>query len=337
MAAETPAIVTNKNSRDQDWLRVMSRMLRKWGTIIAMVLVGVGFTLATPYFLTISNITNVIFGMVTSALVALGLTYVVIAGSFDLSIGLVVTTSSIVTAMAMPELGAIGACIIAILVASAIGLFNGWLVTYGRLSGIVVTLGTMFILGGLNQYLTGGYQISIPSANTGFLNMGQGDIVGIPIADLILLGVFVIGHVVATKTRIGHYVSAVGDNPMAAYYSGIKVYRWVIVAFVLSAVMSGIGGIMQTAVSSSAQPVGGEGYLLDAFAAVFLGATVLGRGRPHLFGTLVAALFLNFVTAGMNMVGAPFSLHELIEGGVLIAAVGANALLNREELHMKFI
>ena len=319
------------------WRILLATALRRWGTIGAMVVVCAGFSIATPYFLTISNATNVVFTMVTSALVALGLTYVVIAGSFDLSIGLIVTTTSIVTAMAMPTVGPVWACVIALAVGSLIGSLNGLLVTYGRLSGIVVTLGMMFILGGLNNYLTGGYQIAIANSETSFLFVGQGNLLGIPVADIVLILVFIIAHIVATRTKIGHYISAVGDNSMAAYYSGIKVYRWVIVAFILSGLMCAIGGILETSISTSAQPVGGEGYLLDAFAAVFLGATVLGRGRPHLLGTLIGALFLNFVTAGMNMVGAPFALHQLIEGGVLILAVGANAMLNREELHMRFI
>ncbi len=337
MTAEKSTRVVTDSAQTTGWRVPITGALRKWSTIAAMLAVCAGFSLATPYFLTISNVTNVVFTMVTSALVSLGLTYVVIAGSFDLSIGLILTTCSIVTAMAMPAIGPVWASLLAVVVGSVIGAFNGLLVTYGRLSGIVVTLGMMFILGGLNNYLTGGYQIAIANDQTGFLFLGQGNLVGIPVADLILILVFVVAHILVTKTKIGHYISAVGDNPMAAYYSGIKVYRWVIVSFILSGLLCAVGGIIETSISTSAQPVGGEGYLLDAFAAVFLGATVMGRGKPHLLGTLIGALFLNFVTAGMNMIGAPFALHQLIEGGVLILAVGANAMLNREELHMRFI
>lgn len=319
------------------WHGLMVAGVRKWSTIVAMLVVCAGFSAATPYFLTASNVTNVVFTMVTSALVSLGLTYVVIAGSFDLSIGLIVTTTSIVTAMTMPAIGPVAASVLALLVGCLVGVINGTLVTYGRLSGIVVTLGMMFVLGGINNYLTHGYQIAISGDETAFLFLGQGTLLGIPIPDLLLIAAFIVAHVFVTKTKIGHYVSAVGGNPMAAYYSGIKVYRWVIASFVLSGLFCAIGGVVETSISTSAQPVGGEGYLLEAFAAVFLGATVFGRGKPHLLGTLIGALFLNFVTAGMNMVGAPFALHQLIEGGVLILAVGANAMLNREELHMRFL
>jgi ribose transport system permease protein len=124
---------------------------------------------------------------------------------------------------------------------------------------------------------------------------------------------------------------------MAAYYSGILVYRWVVVAFILSALFAGIGGVILTSISSSAQPVGGEGYLLEAFAAVFLGATILGKGKPHLLGTLLGVFFLYMVSSGMNMVGISFATRQLFNGLVLILAVGANALLNREEIHLKFI
>ena len=154
---------------------------------------------------------------------------------------------------------------------------------------------------------------------------------------VILLVVFAIAQIAATRTRIGHYIAAVGDNPMAAFYSGINVYRWVILSFILSALMAGIGGVIVTSISSSAQPVGGEGYLLEAFAAVFLGATVLGKGKPHLLGTLVGVFFLYMVDFGMNMVGFPFAARHIFQGLVLIVAVGANAALNREEVHLKFI
>lgn len=92
-----------------------------------------------------------------------------------------------------------------------------------------------------------------------------------------------------------------------------------------------------TSISTSAQPVGGEGYLLEAFAAVFLGATVLGKGKPHVFGTLLGVFFIYMVNSGMNMVGFPFAARQLFSGLILILAVGANAMLNREEIHLKFI
>lgn len=313
------------------------RFLRRWGTIIVLVMAAVGFSIASPYFATVSNLNNILFSMIVSALVSLGLTWVVISGSFDLSIGLTVTTSSILVAFLIPILGPWAAITVALVAACLIGAVNGILVTYGRLSGIVVTLGVMFVLSGINIFITGGYQVPVGYDETAFLYLGQGKlgIIGVPV--LILLAVFLVALIAATRTRIGHYIAAVGDNPMAAFYSGINVYRWVILAFILSALMSGIAGVIVTSISSSAQPVGGEGYLLEAFAAVFLGATVLGKGKPHLLGTLVGVFFLYMVDSGMNMVGFPFAARHIFQGLVLIIAVGANALLNREEVHLKFI
>jgi ribose transport system permease protein len=226
---------------------------------------------------------------------------------------------------------------LSLMVACVIGLLNGVLVTYGRLSGIVVTLGVMFVLDGINVFITGGYQIAVAYSQSAFLFLGQGKVgfIGVPV--LAMMAIFAIAQLVATRTRIGYYIAAVGDNPMAAFYSGIDVYRWVIVSFVLSALMAGIGGVILTSISSSAQPVGGQGYLLEAFAAVFLGATVLGKGKPHILGTLVGVFFLYMVNSGMNMVGFPFAARQLFAGLVLIVAVGANAALNREEIHLKFI
>jgi ribose transport system permease protein len=300
--------------------------LRRWGTIIVIVLVGLLFCKLSPYFPTVSNFNNILFSMIVSALVSMGLTFVVAAGSFDLSVGVVVTTVSIGVAIVG---GLLTGCII--------GLINGLLVTYARLSGIVSTLGMMFVLGGINQYLTDGYQVPVDYGEAAFRYIGQGRVGPIAFPVILLAAVFVIGHIIATRSKIGHYIGAVGDNAMAAYYSGILVYRWVVVAFILSALFAGIGGVILTSISSSAQPVGGEGYLLEAFAAVFLGATILGKGKPHLLGTLLGVFFLYMVSSGMNMVGISFATRQLFNGLVLILAVGANALLNREEIHLKFI
>lgn len=316
---------------------LLIRVLRRWGTIIVIVLTAIGFAFASEWFLTFSNFNNILFSMLVSALVSMGLTWVVMAGSFDLSVGLVVTTASIVTAFLIPEVGPWLAIAGALLVSCFIGLVNGLLVTYGRLSGIVVTLGIMFVLGGINIFLTGGYQVAVAYDETAFLYLGQGKISGIGFPVLILAVVFVWAHILATKTRTGHYITAVGDNPVAAFYSGVTVYRWVIVSFMLASLFAGIGGVILTSISSSAQPVGGQGYLLEAFAAVFLGATVLGKGKPHILGTLLGVFFIYMVNSGMNMVGFPSAARQLFAGLVLIVAVGANALLNREEIHLKFI
>jgi ribose transport system permease protein len=339
MAAEPSAVVAGAASVKAGAAStgIAMRLLRRWGTIIVIVVVGLLFAKLSPYFATVSNFNNILFSMIVSALVSMGLTFVVAAGSFDLSVGVVVTTASIVTALLIPDIGVTGAIIGGILSACVIGLVNGLLVTYARLSGIVSTLGMMFVLDGINQFLTNGYQVPVDYSETAFMYIGQGRVGPIAFPVIILAVVFVIGHIVSTRSKIGHYIGAVGDNPMAAYYSGIVVYRWVIVAFVLSSLFAGIGGVILTSISSSAQPVGGEGYLLEAFAAVFLGATILGKGKPHLLGTLLGVFFLYMVSSGMNMVGFSFAARQLFNGLVLILAVGANALLNREEIHLKFI
>ena len=320
-------------SEEAPWIKV----LRQWGTIAVILLTAIGFSLASPYFLTVSNLNNILFSMIVSCLVSVGLTFVVVGGSFDLSVGLTVTTCSIVAAFMIPIAGPWGAIVCALVVACAIGLVNGLLVTYGRLSGIVVTLGTMFVLGGINIAMTGGYQVAVDYKELAFRYIGQGKVGMIAFPVLLLLAIAAIMQLFSTRTKMGHYIAAVGDNPMAAFYSGIKVYNWVILTFVLAALMSGIGGIILTSISSSAQPVGGDGYLLEAFAAVFLGATIMGKGKPHVLGTVLGVFFIYMVNSGMNMVGFPFAARQLFSGFILILAVGANAALNREEIHLKFI
>jgi ribose transport system permease protein len=316
---------------------LLLRLLRQWGTIVVILLTAVGFSLSSEYFFSFSTLNNILFSMIVSCLVSIGLTFVVIAGSFDLSVGLAVTTTSIVCAYMIPLVGPWLAIVVTLLAACLIGLVNGLLVTYGRLSGIVVTLGTMFVLGGINMLITGGYQIAVDYAETAFQYIGQGRVGGLGFPVIILIVVFLLMHLLSTRTKAGHYMTAVGDNPMAAFYSGIKVYHWVILAFILAALMSGVGGVILTSISSSAQPVGGEGYLLESFAAVYLGATIMGKGKPHVLGTVVGVFFIYMVSSGMSMLGFPFAARQLFSGLILILAVGANALLNREEIHLKFI
>ncbi|WP_428030020.1 ABC transporter permease [Ancylobacter sp.] len=321
----------------RDTSHPLVRFLRVWGTILVILLVVVAFSFASPYFLTVSNINNILFSMFTCALLSMGLTFVVAAGSFDLSIGTIVTTSSIVCALCIPVLGAPAAIIVALLVSMLIGLANGVLVTWFRISGIVGTIGVMFLLEGGNQYLTGGYQVAVGYDEHFFRWLGQGRYGFIAMKSVFLFVFFIIAFIIANRLRIGHYINAVGDNPLAAYYSGIPVYRWVISSFVLSALFCGIAGIFLASTSSSAQPTGGAGYLLEAFAAVFLGATILGKGKPHVLGTLLGVFFLYMVSNGMTQFGVDSSARNIFNGFVLLAAVGTNALLNREELHLRFI
>ena len=177
---------------------------------------------------------------------------------------------------------------------------NGLLVTYGRLSGIVVTLGVMFVLDGINVFITGGYQVPVATTRRHFSIIGQGKLgfIGVPVV-IICSWSSRLPSVVATETqgRPLHCCSRrqpdggilLGHRRLSLGHCGIRAVR---------AHVAGSGGVILTSISSSAQPVGGEGYLLEAFAAVFLGATVLGKGKPHLLGTLIGVFFLYMVELG---------------------------------------
>ena len=201
---------------------VLVKILRIWGTIIVIAVTAVAFSFASPYFLTFSNFNNILFSMIVPCLVSIGLTYVVVVGSFDLSVGLIVTFTSIICASLIPEFGMWLAMLGALFAAFIIGLVNGLLVTFGRLSGIVVTLAMMFVLGGLNIYMTGGYQIAVSPTEKLFRYIGQGRIqltddrsMAIAVPVIILAIIFFIHLIVSSKTRVGYYIRAVGDNAMA--------------------------------------------------------------------------------------------------------------------------
>lgn len=324
MAAETKSAILNK-------------FFRKWGTFGFFVLLTVFFSVANRYYFSVNNFSNIIYEAIVPTVISIGLTIVVIVGSFDLAVGAIVSFGGMITALMIPSVGIIPACLISLGLTSLFGLANGLLVGLIGISGIIVTLAMQFISTGIEIAVTGGFEIAIPISYKEFLAFGSGSFgpIKIMIFALIILGV--IGHVFMTKSAAGIRISATGDNPLAAIYSGLKIKFFVVLAFILSAAFSAIAGIMVVAMNASHQPVVGKGYLLDAFAIVFLGSTILKEGKPHILGTCIAGIVLSSLITGMMMMGIRYEWQMFTKGAVLIGAVAVSALLRREEIHTQFI
>lgn len=316
---------------------LLNTALRKWGTLAFFLAVIVFFSIANPYYWSVNNFSSIVYEACVATILSIGLTIVVIVGSFDLSIGALTSFGGMVTALMMPKVGVIFACLIAIGVTCLFGLANGVLVGIIGISGIIVTLAMQFICTGIEVAITGGYEIAIPLKFSGFLFLGSGDIWGIKLMVFVLLALAFIGSLFMTKTVFGVKISATGDNALAAVYSGMKIKGLVILAFILSAAFSAMAGIMNVGMNASHQPVVAKGYLLDAFAIVFLGSTILKEGKPHVLGTVIAGIMLSSLITGMMMTGVRYEWQMFTKGAVLIGAVAVSALLRREEIHTRFI
>lgn len=316
---------------------ILNVALKKWGTFAFFIALNVFFSLANPYYFQMSNFSSIIYEASVATVISIGLTIVVIVGSFDLSVGALTSFGGMFAALLMPKVGSILACLISLVAACLFGLVNGVLVGIIGISGIIVTLAMQFICTGIEIGISGGYEIAIPIQFDNFLAFGSGSVGGIKIMVFVLAALGVIGSLFMTKTVYGVRISATGDNALAAIYTGMKIKRIVILAFILSAAFSAMAGIMVVGMNASHQPVVGKGYLLDAFAIVFLGSTILKEGKPNIVGTVIAGIMLSSLITGMMMMGIRYEWQMFTKGAVLIGSVAVSAVLRREEIHTQFI
>lgn len=328
----TSTVITSPRRRvDVSWF------VRRFGTLVVLILIIAYFALRSPLFLTGTNISLLVNNMTEQALVAMGLTFVVVVGSFDLSVGAITAATGIFVAALMKQVPYLPACVLALLIAAIIGAMNGVLVTYGRLSGIVATLAMSFVVIGVELSISNGYEVSVPAGNDAFASLGNGTLGPVPMPVVALVLVFLFCYFMLNRHRWGRYIQATGDNSLASYFSGLPIYRYVILAFMLSALISGCAGLVVVARATSAQPTQGSEYLIGSFAAIYLGSTILSEGRPHMLGTLLGTFFLAIIASGMTFVGFSYQQNQLFEGIVLMVAVLISAYFRRGEVHTRFI
>lgn len=309
--------------------RVLSFFAR-YGTLLVLALMIVVFSVLSPSaFLTERNLVNVLNQSALLAIVAGGLTLVLLAGQFDLSFGNVLGLSGILAVGFMERSGlpAGVAVILALLAAATVGLANGMLVAGLQVNAIVATLATSTFILGINFWYSNGTPISLSAG--GFTVIARGNIVGVPLPIIIEVIFLAILWIVVNRTAFGHHMQAVGANPIAARLAGINVSRVTVVAFVVGSLAAGIAGIVLTARIGSAQVTAGDGYLLAAFAACYLGASVLRDGEFHILGTFVGVLIVTVATNGFAILGAPSFVQYLVQGVILAGAVALSTMSRR--------
>ena len=292
-------------------------------TVIALIILMAVITIINSNFLTANNLLNLLLQVTSNALIAFGMTFVILTGGIDLSVGSILALSSALTAgllgSGMPVTLAI---LISLIMGCILGMMNGLLISYGKLAPFIVTLATMTIFRGATLVYTNGNPITKGLSDTFlFQFLGQGYIVGIPFPVIIMFIVFIILYVLLHKTAFGKSVYAIGGNEKAAYISGVKLNKVKIIIYSISGMMASISGLIITSRLSSAQPTAGASYEMDAIAAVVLGGTSLSGGKGRILGTLIGALIIGVLNNGLNIIGVSAFWQQVVKGVVILIAV----------------
>ncbi|BAB07450.1 ribose ABC transporter permease [Halalkalibacterium halodurans] len=297
-------------------------LLTTIGPFIGLFFIVLIISFLNPDFLSLSNIMNVLRQVSINALIAFGMTFVILTGGIDLSVGAILALSSAVTAWLMVNsVDPILAVLIGLLAGTLFGAINGLVISKGKVAPFIATLATMTIYRGLTLVFTDGRPISGFESSTMFEMLGRGYFFGIPVPAVTMIISFIILYLILKKTTFGRRVYAVGGNQEAAILSGIKVDRIKIYVYSLTGFLSALAGMILTSRLYSAQPTAGSMYELDAIAAVVLGGTSLTGGRGWIVGTLIGALIIGVLNNGLNLLGVSSFFQQVVKGSVILLAV----------------
>jgi len=300
--------------------------IRQYGLLIVFGIICLIISLITPQFLTVSNWTIIVTQVSINALLAFGVTFVIITGGIDLSLGSIVAVSGVTSAMlahpdSYPVLIPISMGLLAGLL---MGAFNGFIITKSKIAPFIVTLGTMTIGRGLALILSVGRPVS--NLSDSFNYLGSGTVLGIPVLILIFILVFALCSVILSKTILGRYIYAVGGNEQAARASGINIERVKLSVYSISGLLAGLAGILLASRITTGQPNAGAGFELDAIAAVVIGGTSTSGGKGSMAGTLIGVLLIGVINNGLDLLNVTSYYQQVVMGIIIIGAVVLDSL-----------
>ncbi|WP_054179065.1 ABC transporter permease [Trabulsiella odontotermitis] len=299
----------------------LKKIVRQYGGILSgMIVLIILFSFMNDSFFTTNNITNIILQVSIIAITAYGMTYVLLLGDIDLSVGstiaLIGTFAALGASWGIPFILLVPLSIIAALI---LGMINGGLTAVAGIPSFIVTVATMGIFRGIAYIMTDGMPVMI--RNDAFLALGNGEFLYIPLPIWILLVLLLINHFVLTRTTFGRKIYITGGNKEAAVYSGINVIRLKIKVFMITAVLAGVSGMILASRLYSGQPNAALSYELDAIAAAVLGGTSLNGGYGTVVGTMIGALTIGVINNGMNLMNVPYFYQMVVKGMVILVAV----------------
>ena len=301
----------------------VGRIASKYAIYIVLLLLIVAMSILSPGFLKYANIINIIRQNSFVGMVAIGMTFVAITGGIDLSVGAVMAFAGMITAKfciadSATSLPLAVAVLLGILASAVVGVVNGLLVAKGKIEAFIATLGTQTVLRGAALLLNNGRPVI--GLTDEFANIGQGYLAGLPIPIIVFIVIIGLAVLLLHFYRFGRRVYAIGGNEASARASGIDVNAIKVWVYTLCGVFSGISGIILAARVQSASPISGQGYELDAVAAVVIGGTSLAGGVGTVAGTVVGVLILGIITNGLDLLNVSAYMQQLIKGMIIVCA-----------------
>jgi ribose transport system permease protein len=303
----------------------------------ALIVLIVVFSLASPNFLQFNNIVGILLATAVNGVLALGVTYVIITGGIDLSIGTVMTFAAVMTGVFITywqlpvPIGLLGG----ILTGALAGLVNGLVIARMRIPPFIATLGMMYIAKGLSLVISGLKPIYF-NETPEFREIAMGSVTGsiipgldIPNAVFILFGAAIVASFILGRTILGRYTFALGSNEEATRLSGVNTRSWKIGVYTLCGTFAGLAGVLMAARLNSAQPALGQGYELDAIAAVVIGGTSLSGGEGTILGTIIGAFVMSVLVNGLRILSVPQEWQTVVTGAIVILAVYLDIIRRR--------
>lgn len=306
-----------------------TQKLLAFASLIVMFIV---FSLASPNFATFNNIIGILLSTAVNGVLAVGVTFVIITGGIDLSVGTVMTFASVMTGVFVSfwNLPIIFGVLGGLAAGALCGFINGSITAKMKIPPFIATLGMMMMAKGLSLVISGTKPIYFLNTPV-FRKISMGTFLGVPNAVLIFFGAAIIASLVLTKTVLGRYTFALGSNEEAARLSGINVDAWKIAIYTLSGLFCGLAGVMMASRLNSAQPALGQGYELEAIAAVVIGGTSLSGGEGTILGTVIGAFIMSVLTNGLRILSIPQEWQTVVIGAIVILAVYADIIRRRKQ------
>lgn len=301
----------------------------RFGIVAVLVLLIAILAMIAPNFLTVQNAFNVAQAISVNAVLAAGMTLVILTAGIDLSVGSMVAVAGVVTVLMINSgTNVVLACLAGIAITTLAGALNGAIVSYLMLPAFIVTLGALTALRGVAYSFTEAKPVPI-AGESPLEFIGSGAIAGVPTTVLIMAVTYGVFWFVLERTRYGRHIYAIGGNMEAARLAGVRVKPILVSVYAISGLMAGIAGVMFAARVRSGQVTAGEGYELDAITAVILGGTSLFGGKGRIVGTLVGALIIGVLSNGLILLGVPFYAQLIVKGVVVVLAIAIDFLRGR--------
>ncbi|MDE3194719.1 MAG: ABC transporter permease [Acidobacteriota bacterium] len=309
-------------------MKIDARLTQKLLPFLSLIVLFIALSIASPYFLTANNLASVARQTAVFNTMALGMTIVIVSGGIDLSVGSILGISGLVGTMALERGYPIPVGIlVGLIVGTLCGFSNGLMVTRLRIPPFVVTLGTLGIFRGLALIFSNGLPVHrIPP---GFSFLGEGNFLGVPFVFWMLVICAVAVHVVLEHTRLGRYAFAIGSNKTAAIYAGIPVNFHIVAVYAIGGALTGLAGMVEASRLMTGQPTAGQGYELQAIAAVVIGGGSLNGGEGSVVGTLIGAFIMGLLSNGADLLNISNYWQQVIIGSVIILAVTLDELRKR--------